>query len=553
MFEYLLAMPRKASKHKKGIVSITIVVMMVASMGVGLLMMLPEKTEAAYTDFSYHKLITISSAKVGHNLVDFPVWVYNTSADFKDTSNGGNIQPDGDDIAFYSYDNSTQYNHEIEIYNGVTGLIGIWVNATSVSSSVDTKFWIYYGDADGTNQQNPKKVWDSDFVDVQHLHNVSAGTAFDSTANNIDGTEVGAIVDVMGKTWKGGYAAGADTGNYVDWPLNSTNPHLVGASAITMSCWILMNNTAGNNHYLWNLYTGGVGVVFTTMVKHTDSRGLWRMRPNPADTLVWSKFNGGTFTQGAWYYTAIVCDFATDNQYLYINGSLDNSTPTDTPWTATQFTQSGAPTLKEVLFTCKDHDYSIDGCIDEFRVSKVARNTSWIYATYNTSNSPTDFLTFGTEGAAEGETTVSLSGLTANRITWAGQDGATVWCNSSGDGTETMDIVITDGTTTITEIRISTGDLNDTGDIIQASNIYMEVSSVDTTWSGNTIAFDGDGTNISINASQWTNNWCNGADPFPIAGSDHIYVRFKLTIPGSQAADNYYSLTSTTWKVYIIG
>ena len=100
---------RQVRKHKKRMLSITVVAMMIVSIGVGMLVTIPEKVSASYANFSDCKLITIDHTKIDSNLTNFPVWVYNVSTDWQ------SLQPDGDDVEFWSYDNSTEYAYEWEV------------------------------------------------------------------------------------------------------------------------------------------------------------------------------------------------------------------------------------------------------------------------------------------------------------------------------------------------------------------------------------------------------------------------------------------------------
>ena len=139
------------------------------------------------TDWSYRKLITIDSSYVDATLTNFPVMVYNIS----DTDLDTDAQSDGDDIAFVSYvDNSTQFNHELDTYFSDGELVA-WVNVTSVSSSSDTKFWMYYGNGGTSNQEHVTDTWDSDFEAVYHMSGTSSGDIDDSTSNNHDVTVEG--------------------------------------------------------------------------------------------------------------------------------------------------------------------------------------------------------------------------------------------------------------------------------------------------------------------------------------------------------------------------
>jgi len=149
------------------------------------------------------------------------------------------------------------------------------------------------------------------------------------------------------------------------------------------------------------------------------------------------------------------------------------------------------------------------------------------------------------------ETALSNS-LTDGRITWSGYPGETVWCNSSGDGYETLNLTIIDGSggddTDVTEIRVYLDNLNDSGIVINADNIHL-YASVDNATFHDFGAFPTNGGNITLNATTWT--WAD--DPFPITGNDTIYMRFQLSIPSSQTPDIYYSATATRWKIYILG
>jgi len=156
--------------------------------------------------------------------------------------------------------------------------------------------------------------------------------------------------------------------------------------------------------------------------------------------------------------------------------------------------------------------------------------------------------------AGEEPSTASLDGLTAGRITWSGIGGQSVWCNSSGDGTETMDINMTlNATTNITGIRVWVGDMNDTTAYINASNIELYVSSDDTNYGQMGTYTDG-GSNLSINTSTW-NAGSMGTNPFLgeglTNGTHHIYCRFLLNIPADTPTDIFYSASSDAWKVYI--
>lgn len=145
-------------------------------------------TPTWYNDsWAYRKKITIDKTKVPSTLTNFPVLVQRTDLDWKDTSHGGSVaRADGYDFVFTDADGITMLNYEVEKYTASTGELVAWVNLPSVSSSVDTEFYVYYGNSAATNQQNVNAVWDSNYKMVQHAK--GSGQMNDSTSNSNSGT-----------------------------------------------------------------------------------------------------------------------------------------------------------------------------------------------------------------------------------------------------------------------------------------------------------------------------------------------------------------------------
>ncbi len=131
------------------------------------------------TSYPYRKELTIDHTKVDDYLTNFPVLI-----DITDTDLASKAQSNGNDIIFTDMSNN-KLNHEIEYYN--SGHLIAWVNVTSLSSTVDTILYMYYGNQTIGNQENPAGVWDENYMMVQHL-NETSGTHYDSTINDNDGT-----------------------------------------------------------------------------------------------------------------------------------------------------------------------------------------------------------------------------------------------------------------------------------------------------------------------------------------------------------------------------
>jgi len=190
------------------------------------------------------KLITIDSSKVLADLNNFPVLIYQSS----DSDLSSNAQLDGDDIAFILYSNNkTKLNHEIQSYSDSTGKLISWVKIPSLSSSSDTKIWMYYGNPTVNNQENVGGVWDSNFVAVWHLDETPDDEDighYDSTSNDNHGTPKnfqdggGGSTNAVGKIGGADYFAGDD-----DWvEIPHRDSLVIDGNQLSLSAWVKLTS-----------------------------------------------------------------------------------------------------------------------------------------------------------------------------------------------------------------------------------------------------------------------------------------------------------------------
>jgi len=106
------------------------------------------------TEWSYRKEITINHTEVDEDLTNFPVLISYAS----DSDLVSHAQSNGDDIAFTDY-YGNQLNHEIEHYNSSTGKLVAWVNVTSLSSTMNTILYMYYGNPSRASMENVAGCW----------------------------------------------------------------------------------------------------------------------------------------------------------------------------------------------------------------------------------------------------------------------------------------------------------------------------------------------------------------------------------------------------------
>ncbi|MBU0497641.1 MAG: DUF2341 domain-containing protein [Candidatus Thermoplasmatota archaeon] len=379
------------------------------------------------SDWGYRKLITINSSQVDATLTNFPILVYSTS----DSDLAFHAQDDGDDIAFVLYsDNSTQLNHEVELFNGTTGELVAWVNVTSLSSSVDTKIWMYYGNSTCSSQENIADTWDGGFEGVQHF-NESSGTLCDSTSNDMDVTAGGTPT----------YAANAKVGNGIKYTSEAASNMIYTTSPF---------DTVGNNWTLefWANYSQIVDYQ-TIIWLQADASGNWKELfsvSSASDILVWwgnGPSGGDTLINmvwGSWHHWAFRYNDSTQKTFIYKDGVIQNpsgysadlgNSVGSAKWA--HFNRWDAPNQGGI------------GTLDEWRFSTELRSPAWINTCYNTMNNTATFLNFSSEQQNTGPTitgeipsngSIDISPTPTLNVTVDDADDDTLtayWCsNSSG-------------------------------------------------------------------------------------------------------------------------
>ena len=358
----------------------------------------------------YRKMVTLDHTKVTGDLTNFPVLI-----DTADSDLASKAQSDGDDIAFVD-DAGNQLDHEIELYDDGSGHLVAWVNVTSLSSVTDTIFYMYYGNAGASNQENPTGVWDSNYVMVQHLSEIS-GLHYDSTSYNNDGTP---SVTTQGSAT--GKINGADdfdgTNDYVRVPNDSSLQF--GEGSFTAEAWIKPATGTDNVRIVNNRGTGAGGSFKGWHLKIKQQTGQWRFSDTAIDDAAgnYKVYEGtSTYTYEEWHYVVMV--YEADSQLrLYVDGSLD-SPGTLTVGTYGSITNS-LPTAIGAALAANGvegtHSQWFDGVIDEVRLSNVVRSADWVSTSYNNQHDPGSFHSIGTEERAA-ENRVTLNSPLSETVT----------------------------------------------------------------------------------------------------------------------------------------
>lgn len=346
----------------------------------------------------YRVPITVDFTKIGTTtpITGFPVLFSTTTMpNLKFTGSGGHVgKSDGTDMLITAADGTTKLNHQIETYSSSTGQTIIWFQSstsTPISTSTNTTYYLYYGNAAASDQQNITGVWDSNYKAVYHLTESPTGSApqqKDSTsnANNLTvTTNSGSPV-----------ATSSQIGLGVNYPTTSEYAGTTAISAgnvgvgtttsYTVSQWMNINSYLVVDGYpvQFSGTTGGTGFNIGPVV---DTGDKLNFAINNVGGFGIKKTTSVTQTVGSWFYFTGTADGT--NLNFYLNGVFQSSVALGTIGDGQALI--GGSLANGVGFRFSDARY------DEMRLSNTNRSASWIKTEYNNQFSPSTFYAVGAE------------------------------------------------------------------------------------------------------------------------------------------------------------
>ncbi len=318
-----------------------------------------------YEKWNFRKKLSIDYTKIDANLENFPLCVKLDSSriDYNNTKDAGA------DIRFTDSEGNP-LKYEIEKWDKGSNSV-VWVKVPEISSADTTIIYMYYGNPSAQDAQDTENVWDSNYMMVQHLEEDSSDTRYDSTFNSNDGTPLGSISkDTAAQI------DGADEFTSGDSIIVPDSSSLAITGNITISLWVKVTDFVG--------YRGLVGKTKNDI-------------PAPYDYYLDDgipSFSGGSGVVSdsvpatsspsfGWQYLAVRMSGTEVTHYL-------NGTPNGTG-TISAYIRDANKTLRI--------GSSMEGTIDEVRISNIARSSAWIKASYYSEcDTPSAHLvTFGDE------------------------------------------------------------------------------------------------------------------------------------------------------------
>lgn len=343
---------------------------------------------------SHYFPLTISDADItGTPGAGFVAPFAVTHNDLRSIANGGLVaQADGDDIALYLSDGTTQIPYDRVFYDPATGDLHGWVRITCATGLV---IRIYVGDSGLSDQQDRAGCW-SGRVAMLSLDESAAGGApqyTDRTGGGFHGTVAGGVTTVTGKLRNAAQFNG--TTGLISTP---TSAGLRTVGSVRLAYWAHVFNFGGsdsNLHFQRDDDGGNWGWVIQM---NSASIRLLAVIDNVGTVPVF----GGNMTEDTWHYIVAEFDRAAQELRLYVDGVEDAGSPaatgdndmraeaTNAFYTFAAHKESGTPTR------------FMDGMLDEIVLEHGVRSADWTATEYAAQNDVAGFWTLGAAQSASG-------------------------------------------------------------------------------------------------------------------------------------------------------
>jgi len=330
--------------------------------------------------FLHHRVLTIDHTQAGGStLTNFPVLVSLTLG-------AGKIQNVNCYDVILTSDSGgaakVAWDPEAGICNPATGMFAAWVLIPSISSSVDTVFYVFYdnvaiGSPQNTGSYSPATLWaNAGYTGVYHLPNGSMLTANDSTTGGNNGTLINSPAATAGQI-DGAAAFVAASSQYISIPAG-----LDPTGTKTLSLWIKFSSISSTEV---PLALDGTGTAADGIALLTESGKLIACSYNGNGN---SQQAATSFSNGVWYHVVVQKTTQQVNK-LYVNGA-DVTTADVTDHVAT-YTAGNMLGIHPVMAL------GFDGALDEVRLFNGTLTAGWITAEYNNQKSGSTFVVVGAE------------------------------------------------------------------------------------------------------------------------------------------------------------
>jgi hypothetical protein len=486
-----------------------------------------------YSDsWLYRVPVTVSASAIDADLTNFPIYVNlaNLPAHFF-----SNVKSDGGDIRVTASDGVTELPREIVSISTGTSAGELHFRASNVSSTTDTTFYLYYGNAAASDySQNAtygeNNVWSNGYVLVEHLDDLTTSSV-ENSVGSPDGTKTSANNPLVTTSGKLGSAQDI-SGDSI------SHTSVIGSvTQYTVSAWFNPDNLTGSGDtatYGYSIFGISPSSAPYNWLTAGGTGNLTEMRFCAYDgDATCDATTGAGISVGNWHHVSAVA-YQGGTSTVRVNGTqrLSFTNTGNTP-VGTNFTIADLRPGRGIQF---------DGRIDEMRVSNVARSTAWQDAEYRNLSTTTSFyavsgyevpesrtftdtnatilgnLTMETGGDATFPTGVlSIGGSLSNAAEFYA-NGGTVRFNSTA-GSETVDsgnssfatlefngvtgdFTVVDHATATVAVNLTNASqftVNSGISLTSAGTFTNALASSTTTWTGSTLRLTS-GATVTLNS-----------------------------------------------------
>ncbi len=331
------------------------------------------------SSYNHRRDFTISNTYIDTDLDNFPVLV-NVSAIVSAYCDGG------DSIRFVDEDNTTEYYYEIEGTWNPSSYNFVWVNITSISSTADTTFHMYYNNSAVSDNQNPTDVWNSGYIHVWHMNGSSDTQIWDSTETNHSASASCNAVDGMIGGARDFVEVDNDSVSFGDMATPSNSVINTG----TFEFYYETHQVADYCEII-SKYDGDSQERGYSIVKNTDGTMGGTLMDSSARYWGWTTDNQ-IFYDNTYVFATVVVNASTETMVMYADGESEAVTKTSNVGTGPTVFANQASSDRLMYYDPSGADSTDDGVLDEIRISQVYRNASWVKATYHSNNQTSGFM-----------------------------------------------------------------------------------------------------------------------------------------------------------------
>lgn len=342
--------------------------------------------------YGHRLVVTVRETAMadGDPIEDFPLYLALTHEALRSVTSGGFVvSTQGDDIEVRLPESNERLAHELSSYSAETGELSLWLRVPSLSTTSDSILQVYFG-SDGVDAPRAQGsgVWDEDYRAVWHLDEGathlqqvrdSTGVNHGTARNTGDGDVSEAIA-----------GNGLGFGNS-DEAVHVSSSDLDFSSSITVEAWARLEfGSGGDFPRIYQKGTEAQRAVELFVQDGFQTFGTVGFRTSYNQDSLSPSYQIPGFAYGQWHHYVGIYDEDDEEIRIYVDGVLEE-TETQERDVETGYSNHWIGNWNDSQLQARNWA----GCIDEVRVSSVARSDAFIAASYTNQWSPGTFYDVG--------------------------------------------------------------------------------------------------------------------------------------------------------------